>query len=98
MVADACRSMYAGSAPMSGPHCTTSYRCNKLIQYTSWGLPKDQAIQLLPQNTATGQTIRDFYQAVLAYYPAEASIEQALKVIESGLAFLREAASWASTT
>lgn len=63
-----------------------------------WGLPKDQAIQLLPQNTAIGQTIRDFYQAVLAYYPAEAPIEQALKVIESGLAFLREAASWVSTT
>jgi hypothetical protein len=38
--------------------------------------------------------MREFYQAVRTYYPAEESVEQALAVIERGVAFLRAAKSW----
>ncbi len=40
------------------------------------------------------QAIRAFYQPVQAYYPAEASVEQALTVIETGVVFLRAAKAW----
>ncbi len=59
-----------------------------------WGLPKEQAIGLLPQDTSLGRRMREFYRAVRTYYPAEGSIEQALAVIERGVAFLRSAKSW----
>jgi hypothetical protein len=59
-----------------------------------WGLPKQQAIALLPQDTPLGRAIRAFYQAVQTYYPAEASVEQALAVIETGVVFLRTAKAW----
>ncbi|MDY6875075.1 MAG: hypothetical protein SWK90_02570 [Chloroflexota bacterium] len=59
-----------------------------------WCLPKEQAIELLPTNTSLSQTIRGFYQAVQTYYPAEDSVEGALSVIESGVAFLKSAKSW----
>ena len=59
-----------------------------------WCLPKEQAIELLPTNTSLSQTVRRFYQAVRAYYPAEDSVEGALSVIESGVAFLGAAKSW----
>ncbi len=61
-----------------------------------WGLPKEQAIALLPPDTALGQTIRTFYQAVQTYYPAQTSVEQALTVIETGLMFLRAVKTWSS--
>lgn len=63
-----------------------------------WGLPKQQAIALLPQDTPLGKAIRAFYQAVQIYYPAEASVEQALAVIERGVVFLRTAKAWWSET
>ncbi|MFQ6100156.1 MAG: hypothetical protein ACE5OS_02825 [Anaerolineae bacterium] len=59
-----------------------------------WCLPKEQAIELLPMNTSLSQTIRGFYQAVQAYYPAEDSVEGALSIIESGIAFHEAAKSW----
>ena len=59
-----------------------------------WCLPKEQAIELLPTNTSLSQTVRRFYQAVQAYYPDENSVEGALSVIESGVAFLKAAKSW----
>ena len=59
-----------------------------------WGLPKQQAIALLPQDTPLGKAIRAFYQAVQIYYPAEASVEQALAVIERGVDFLKAAKAW----
>src|SRR5215469_11362945 len=63
-----------------------------------WGLPKQQAIALLPQDTPLGKAIRAFYQAVQIYYPAEASVEQALAVIERGVTFLKAAKAWWSET
>ena len=42
--------------------------------------------------------IRTFYQAVQIYYPAEALVEQALVVIETGVIFLRAAKLWWSET
>jgi hypothetical protein len=59
-----------------------------------WCLPKEQAIERLPDSTALQDTIRAFYQAVWAYYPAEDSLENALAVIEGGVAFLGAASSW----
>jgi hypothetical protein len=59
-----------------------------------WCLPKEQAVELLPKKTSLYQTIQRFYQAVQAYYPAEDSVEGALSVIESGVAFLQAAKSW----
>jgi hypothetical protein len=59
-----------------------------------WCLTKEQAIERLPRNTALQETIRAFYRAVWEYYPAEDSLENALAVIESGIAFLGAASSW----
>jgi len=60
----------------------------------TWRLPKDQAVELLPQDTPLGQAIRRFYRAVHVYYPAEDSVEDALLVIESGVGFLKAAKAW----
>lgn len=59
-----------------------------------WCLPKEQAIERLPDNTALRDTIRAFYRAVWDYYPAEDSLENALALIERGVAFLGAASSW----
>jgi len=59
-----------------------------------WALPKEQIMSLLSPEKALSSTIYDFYQALLAYYPAAHSVEDALTVIEHGLAFLHEAKSW----
>jgi hypothetical protein len=59
-----------------------------------WRLPKDQAIDQLPPDTALHQSAASFYQAVRSYYPAEDSLESAFGVIESGVAFLEAAKSW----
>lgn len=59
-----------------------------------WCLPKEQAIERLPDNTVLQDTIREFYRAVWDYYPAEDSLESALALIESGVAFLGAASSW----
>ena len=61
-----------------------------------WRLPKHEALTLLPQNESVGQAVRAFYQSVMTYYPAEASVADALKVIETGVAFLQAMADWAS--
>lgn len=59
-----------------------------------WSLTKQQAIALLPEDSALGSTIRRFYATIHAYYPAQESIEVALAVIEHGTAFLQAAATW----
>ena len=59
-----------------------------------WCLTKEQAMERLPSKTALQETIRAFYRAVWNYYPAEDSLENALAVIESGVAFLGAASSW----
>jgi hypothetical protein len=62
-----------------------------------WRLPKDQAIDWLPQGTALRQSAASFYQAARSYYPAEDSLEGAFALIESGVAFLEAAKSWWET-
>lgn len=59
-----------------------------------WGLTKGQAIERLSKDWPMSLAIRRYYQAVRAYYPAEDSLEGALSIIESGIAFLGAAKSW----
>jgi len=58
-----------------------------------WGLPRAQAMKLLPKDTSLSQKIHEFYRAVQTYYPAEESIEHGLAVIESGVDVLETAKS-----
>jgi hypothetical protein len=60
-----------------------------------WRLPKEQAVELLAQDSVIGQHITAFYAAIRAYYPAESSLEQALAIIRHGVAFLETARAWA---
>lgn len=59
-----------------------------------WGLPKDRAIEHLPAETDAGRAVRDFYGALLAYYPDESSYNDAFAIITHGLRFLHAAKSW----
>src|SRR5207249_4848201 len=52
-----------------------------------WTLTKADAIALLLPDTPLGREIRAFFHAVWAYYPAEESVEHALTVIATGVAF-----------
>ena len=62
-----------------------------------WGLHKEHTIEVLSKDSLLCQTIRAFYQAVNAYYPTEESIEEALMIIETGVAFLQAVKSWWNT-
>jgi len=55
-----------------------------------WGLPKHEVIALLPQESLLAQSIRTFYQALQTYYSLEASVENAIKVVEAGVVFFEE--------
>ncbi len=66
--------------------------------FAVWRLPKDRALALVPRDTPLGSAIQAFSIAVHAYYPAEASVEQALAVIEHGIAVLRAAVTWYGET
>ena len=59
-----------------------------------WRLPKERAIRRLPRDSALSDEMDRFYRAVLAYYPAEDSLEHALSVIQHGIAFLEAARCW----
>ena len=59
-----------------------------------WGLPKEQAIALLPVQSELSRQIRRFHNAVYAYYNQDHSVDQALEIFESGLAFLQAAKLW----
>jgi len=59
-----------------------------------WCLPKSEAIDRLPHGSRLHQAIQAFYRAVWAYYPDEDSLEDALLVIQTGLAFLQASADW----
>lgn len=59
-----------------------------------WNLPKPAVIDLLPADSALGQSIRAYDRAVRTYYPAERSVMDGLKVLESGTAFLLAAKQW----
>ncbi|MEM7132120.1 MAG: hypothetical protein AAF702_37790 [Chloroflexota bacterium] len=60
----------------------------------TWNLPKEQAMALLPESSEMAYAIQCFYQAVLLYYPYEASVDRGLSVIESGLQFLKKVNIW----
>ena len=59
-----------------------------------WCLPKEEAISHLPHDTPLHDTIQAFHRAIWTYYPDEDSLENALSVIETGVAFLQSAADW----
>ena len=65
-----------------------------------WRLPKPEAIALLPAETAPGRAIRAFYDAVWAYYAPGAATgqvgttEQALTILERGVAFRQAVMEW----
>jgi hypothetical protein len=53
-----------------------------------WRLTKTQAAELLPADQPIGQRARAFDAARRRYYPAEASLFDALAVVAAGVAFL----------
>jgi hypothetical protein len=59
-----------------------------------WTLPKEEALALLPEASAPGTAIRQFYAALRAYYPAQASPALGLEVVARGVEFLRAAKDW----
>jgi hypothetical protein len=59
-----------------------------------WNLNKIEAMSLLPIGSELARTIRVFYDALCAFYPAETSVEGGLAVIQGGVGFLRAARSW----
>ncbi len=59
-----------------------------------WRLPKPEAMKLLPSESAMAQTLQSFYLAIRAYYSDETSIEDGLRAIQSGLAFLEVVSAW----
>ena len=60
----------------------------------AWQLPKEKAVLLIPGSEPMGRDIRRFYTCVLEYYPAQESVELALKIVEQGVAFLHSAREW----
>ena len=59
-----------------------------------WCRTKEEAMSCLPHNTLLHTTIQAFHRAVWAYYPGEDSLESALSVMQTGLAFLEAAETW----
>jgi len=59
-----------------------------------WCLAKQEAIECLPHDSFLYHATRAFHRAVWAYYPEEDSLEDALALIQTGLAFLQSAADW----
>jgi hypothetical protein len=59
-----------------------------------WCLSKEEAICRLPHDTPLRDAIQAFHRAVWAYYPDEGSLEHALSVLQTGVAFLQAAAWW----
>ncbi len=59
-----------------------------------WRLPKPAALALLRQESQLAQTAHRFYQALHLYYPQATSVEDAICVIEAGIAFFEEARIW----
>jgi hypothetical protein len=59
-----------------------------------WCLAKQEAIECLPHDSPLYHAIQAFHRTVWAYYPDEDSLEDALTIIQTGLAFLQSAADW----
>lgn len=60
----------------------------------AWRLPKAEAIAAMPATEPVGYTIRAFDAAARAYYPDRPSVEAALNVLRTGLAFRHAVARW----
>lgn len=59
-----------------------------------WSLPKPEVIALLPQESPLALRTRAFYQLLQTYYSLENSLENAIRVIEAGIAFFEEVKIW----
>ncbi len=59
-----------------------------------WRLAKPDAIALLSQESQLAQTAHSVYQALYRYYPQAASVDDAIRVIEAGIAFFEAARAW----
>ncbi len=59
-----------------------------------WRLSKPEAIALLRQESPLAQTASAFYQTLHLYYPQANSVEEAIHVIEAGIAFFEQARIW----
>ncbi|MBA2875262.1 hypothetical protein [Thermaerobacillus caldiproteolyticus] len=58
-----------------------------------WQMPKNEAIKLLPDEEMKAYAER-FYEHAKRYYSNETSIEDALKLIENGVAFFKSVQLW----
>jgi hypothetical protein len=83
----------AGLAPDARPVANARQRSTSILSLRApdpirvWGLPKPDAIALLPTDSPAGRTIRAFDAAVRAYYPTEANVALVLDVIARGAEF-----------
>ena len=59
-----------------------------------WRLPKPAVLALLKHESQLAQTAHNFYQAFHLYYPQATSVEDAICVIEAGIAFFEETRIW----
>lgn len=59
-----------------------------------WRLPKPEAIALLPTADPMGRAIRAFDTAARIYYPEQTSVDAALDVLRTGIAFRRSVSEW----
>ncbi len=59
-----------------------------------WRLPKTATIALLKQGSELAQTAHAFYDSLHVYYPQANSVDNAIGVIERGIAFFQAARTW----
>jgi hypothetical protein len=59
-----------------------------------WRLPKPAALALLKQESSLARTAHTFYRALHFYYPQATSVEDAIGVIEAGIAFFEAVRVW----
>ncbi len=63
-----------------------------------WRLPKPAVVELIPESDPLGRDIRAFYRYARDYYASGHSVEEALRVVECGVGFLRTAKEWYDTS
>jgi hypothetical protein len=59
-----------------------------------WTLPKDRAIELVPDGESPGVELRRFYRAMMARSAGDRSVENGLEIIVAGTGFLQGAGAW----
>lgn len=65
---------------------------------TAWRLPKNHLVQLFSVEHSLGRTVREFDATMRLYYPAEASVDAALDLLQAGVNVLQSASDWWLTT